>query len=77
MPHPVASDAAYSQLARTFSANSSAFDVVMMDAIWPGAFAPYLYNLSTVLEKEAKQQSAGSIINNTVRGQAHRDAVVR
>jgi trehalose/maltose transport system substrate-binding protein len=68
VPHPVASDAAYSQLARTFSANSSAFDVVMMDAIWPGAFAPYLYNLKKVLRKEAKQHSAGSILNNTVRG---------
>ena len=41
VPHPADSSASYSQLARTFSANSSAFDVVMMDVAWPGAFAPY------------------------------------
>jgi trehalose/maltose transport system substrate-binding protein len=68
VPHPVDSSAAYSQLARTFSANSSAFDVVMLDVVWTGAFAPYLYNLKTVLRKAAAQQSKGIILNNTVRG---------
>jgi trehalose/maltose transport system substrate-binding protein len=68
VPHPVASDASYAQLARTFSANSSAFDVVMLDVLWTGAFAPYLYNLKTVLRNEAKQHSPGIILNNTVRG---------
>ncbi len=68
VPHPVDSSAAYSQLARTFSANSSAFDVVMLDVVWTGAFAPYLYNLKTILRKEATQQSKGIILNNTVRG---------
>jgi trehalose/maltose transport system substrate-binding protein len=68
VPHPVDSSAAYSQLARTFSANSSAFDVVMLDVVWTGAFAPYLYNLKRVLAREASQQSKGIILNNTVRG---------
>jgi len=68
VPHPVDSSAAYSQLARTFSANSSAFDVVMLDVVWTGAFAPYLYNLKTVLRSEAKRHSAGIILNDTVRG---------
>ncbi len=68
VPHPVASDASYAQLARTFSANSSAFDVVMIDVIYTGAFAPYLYNLGRVLRKEAKQHSKGIILNDTVRG---------
>jgi trehalose/maltose transport system substrate-binding protein len=68
VPHPTDGTAAYAQLARTFSSNSSAFDVVMLDAIWPGAFAPYLYNLSRVLAKEAKLHNKGSILNNTVRG---------
>jgi trehalose/maltose transport system substrate-binding protein len=68
VPHPADGSAAYSQLARTFSANSSAFDVVMVDVVWTGAFAPYLYNLKRVLAKEAKQHSAGIILNNTVRG---------
>ena len=40
-PHPAASDAAYSQLARAFSSKSSSIDVAMIDVVWPGAFAPY------------------------------------
>jgi trehalose/maltose transport system substrate-binding protein len=68
VPHPADSSASYSQLARTFSANSSAFDVVMIDVVWTGSFAPYLYNLKRVLAKEAKQHSAGIILNNTVKG---------
>jgi trehalose/maltose transport system substrate-binding protein len=68
VPHPADSSASYSQLARTFSSNSSAFDVMMLDVVWTGAFAPYLYNLKNVLRKEAKLHSAGIILNNTVRG---------
>ena len=68
VPHPVASDAAYAQLARTFSAKSSAFDVVMLDAIWIGPFARYLYNLKPLLAKDAAKHSRGSIQNNTVGG---------
>ncbi len=68
VPHPVASDASYAQLARTFSAKSSAFDVVMLDVLWPAAFAPYLVNLRPALAKEAKQHSAGIVKNNTVNG---------
>jgi trehalose/maltose transport system substrate-binding protein len=68
VPHPVDSSAAYSQLARTFSANSSAFDVMMLDVVWTGAFAPYLYNLKRVMAKQAKLHSKGIILNNTVRG---------
>ena len=68
VPHPANSSASYSQLARTFSANSSAFDVMMIDVIWTGAFAPYLYNLGRVLRKEAKLHSPGIILNDTVRG---------
>jgi trehalose/maltose transport system substrate-binding protein len=68
VPHPADSSASYAQLARTFSSNSSAFDVVMLDVVWTGAFAPYLYNLKKVLAKEAKQHSKGIILNNTVRG---------
>ena len=68
VPHPVDSSAAYSQLARTFSANSSAFDVVMLDVVWTGAFGPYLYNLKKILRKDAARHSQGIILNNTVRG---------
>ena len=68
VPHPADSSASYSQLARTFSSNSSAFDVVMIDVIWTGAFAPYLYNLKRVMAKDAAKHSKGIILNNTVRG---------
>jgi trehalose/maltose transport system substrate-binding protein len=68
VPHPVDSSASYSQLARTFSSKSSAFDVVMLDVTWPGAFAPYLVNLKSALRKEAAQHAAGIIKNNTISG---------
>jgi trehalose/maltose transport system substrate-binding protein len=68
VPHPVDSSASYSQLARTFSSRSSAFDVVMLDVVWPGAFAPYLVDLKKTLGKEAKQHAAGIIKNNTIGG---------
>jgi trehalose/maltose transport system substrate-binding protein len=68
VPHPVDSGASYAQLARTFSSKSSAFDVVMLDVVWPGAFAPYLVDLKSALGKEAKQHAAGIIKNNTIKG---------
>ena len=66
VPHPAASDASYSQLARAFSAHSSSIDVAMIDAIWPGAFAPFLVDLKPKLGQQAKQLSAGAIQNDTV-----------
>jgi len=68
VPHPAASDAAYSQLARNFSSRSSSIDVMMLDVVWPGAFAPYLVNLKPALGKAAKKHAAGIIQNDTVGG---------
>ena len=51
--------AAYSQLARNFSAKSSSIDVMMLDVVWPGSFAPYLVNLKPALGKQAKLHAAG------------------
>jgi trehalose/maltose transport system substrate-binding protein len=68
VPHPVDSSASYSQLARTFSSKSSAFDVVMLDVLWPGAFASYLVNLKPALAKEAKVHAQGVIKNDTING---------
>jgi trehalose/maltose transport system substrate-binding protein len=68
VPHPSASDAAYSQLARNFSSHSSSIDVMMLDVVWPGAFAPYLVNLKPYVGKLAKQHAAGIIQNDTVNG---------
>jgi trehalose/maltose transport system substrate-binding protein len=68
VPHPTASDASYSQLARVFSSKSSSFDVAMLDVLWPGAFAPFLVDLKPKLGKEAKQHTPGLIANDTVGG---------
>jgi len=68
VPHPVASDAAYAQLARAFSSHSSSIDVAMLDVVWPGAFAPYLVDLKPALGSAAKQHAQGIIQNDTVDG---------
>jgi trehalose/maltose transport system substrate-binding protein len=68
VPHPTASDASYSQLARVFSSKASSFDVAMLDVLWPGAFAPFLVDLKPKLGKEAKQHTPGLITNDTVKG---------
>jgi len=68
VPHPAASDAAYSQIARNFSSHSSSIDVMMLDVVWPGAFAPYLVNLKPYLGGLAKKHAAGIIQNDTVNG---------
>jgi trehalose/maltose transport system substrate-binding protein len=68
VPHPAASDAAYSQLARAFSTHSSSIDVAMIDVVWPGAFAPFLVDLKPKLGKQATLHAAGIIKNDTVKG---------
>jgi len=68
IPHPSASDASYSQLARTFASKGSSFDVAMIDVVWPGAFAPYLVDLKPKLGAQAKVHAQGIIKNDTVDG---------
>jgi trehalose/maltose transport system substrate-binding protein len=68
VPHPAASDASYSQLARAFSTHSSSIDVAMIDVVWPGAFAPFLVDLKPKLGAQSKIHAAGIVANDTVRG---------
>jgi trehalose/maltose transport system substrate-binding protein len=68
VPHPTASDASYAQLARNFSSKSSSFDVMMVDVVWPGAFAPYLVDLKPKLGKASKAHVAGIVQNDTIGG---------
>ncbi len=68
VPHPAASDASYSQLARAFSSHSSSIDVAMIDVVWPGAFAPFLVDLKPKLGQQAKLHAQGIIQNDTVDG---------
>src|SRR6476619_5808212 len=67
-PHPAASDAAYSQLARAFSSKSSSIDVAMIDVVWPGAFAPYLVDLKPKRGKQSKLHLASIVANDTING---------
>jgi trehalose/maltose transport system substrate-binding protein len=68
VPHPAASDASYSQLARAFSTHSSSIDVAMIDVVWPGAFAPFLVDLKPKLGAQAKIHAAGIVASDTVNG---------
>jgi len=68
VPHPAASDAAYADLVRNFASHSSSYDVMMLDVVWPGAFAPYLVDLKPALGKQAKLHAAGIVQNDTVGG---------
>jgi trehalose/maltose transport system substrate-binding protein len=66
--HPAASTDAYAQLARLFSSHSSSADVVMMDVVWPGAFAKYLVDLKKPLGKAAKKHLKILVQNGTIGG---------
>jgi trehalose/maltose transport system substrate-binding protein len=66
--HPAASTESFSQLARLFSSKSSSADVVMLDVVWPGAFAPFLVDLKRPLAKEARLHERGIVQNGTVKG---------
>ena len=68
VPHPTASDASYSQLARVFTSHGSSFDVAMIDVVWPGAFAPYLVDLKPKLGAQSRLHAAGIVANDTVGG---------
>ncbi|HEX6506769.1 MAG TPA: ABC transporter substrate-binding protein [Chloroflexota bacterium] len=67
VPHPV--DNSYSQLVNTFRAHSATFDVVMIDVVYPGAFASNLVDLRQYFSKaEIGRQSATIIANDTING---------
>jgi trehalose/maltose transport system substrate-binding protein len=68
VPHPAASDASYSQLARDFQSHSSSFDVAMIDTVWPGAFAPFLLDLKPKLGSTLSQYNQGIVKNDTIGG---------
>jgi trehalose/maltose transport system substrate-binding protein len=69
IPQPVASTDSYAQKVRNFQAKSSALDVMMIDVIWPGSFAPYLVDLKPYFSPaEIQQQAPGIIANDTVGG---------
>ena len=73
---PAASTDSYAQLARLFSSKSSSVDVMMLDVVWPGAFAPFLVNLRPALEG-GEAPLAGDHPRRNVRREARCNAVLR
>ena len=68
IPHASSSDDYYASLQRIFQGQSGEIDVMMLDVIWPGAFAQYLTDLNPKLGTDAKAQFDTAIQNDTVSG---------
>lgn len=68
VPGANASDQRYAQYQRNFQGQSADIDVIMIDVIWPAAFAPFLVDLNPKLGEQAKLNVPSIIENNTVDG---------
>ncbi len=68
LPRPTSTTETYATYQRFFQAESPVVDVLMLDVIWPSAFAQHLVDLNPKLGTEAKQHYPGIIENNTVDG---------
>ncbi len=68
IPHPKEADQTYAQYLRLFQAKSPDADVLIIDVIWPGSFAPYLEDLKPALGDSAKTMYPNIIKNDTVDG---------
>lgn len=67
-PMPTSATDQYANYQRLLTSGSSAIDVIDMDVIWPGAFAPYLLNLKSAVASQTKGMYQYLIKNNTVNG---------
>ena len=68
VPKPQDSTQNYATYQRFFQGKSSDVDVMMLDVIWPGSFAPHLVDLTQALSSEAKLHYDTIIKNNTING---------
>ncbi len=67
-PGPEGANERYAQYQRIFQSSSADLDVMMLDVIWPGAFAQFLIDLNPRLGDLARQCYPSIIENNTVDG---------
>jgi trehalose/maltose transport system substrate-binding protein len=68
IPRPQSATDTYAQYQRFFQGQSADLDVMMIDVIWPGAFAPNLVDLGPKLGDATKQHYPGIVANDTVNG---------
>jgi trehalose/maltose transport system substrate-binding protein len=59
---------AYANYTRLLSAKSASIDVMTIDVIWPGAFAPFLVDLGPELQADADAMTPALVQNDTVDG---------
>lgn len=64
IPKPESATENFSTYARLFQGQSSDIDVMMLDVIWPGSFAPHLIDLNEYFSDDEKAQFYDTIINN-------------
>jgi trehalose/maltose transport system substrate-binding protein len=68
IPKPKDATETYAAYQRMFQSQSSDVDVLMLDVIWPGAFAQHLEDLGPKLGTVAKEHIESIVNNNTVNG---------
>jgi trehalose/maltose transport system substrate-binding protein len=66
VPKPTSATENYSTYQRFFQGQSSAVDVMMIDVIWPGAFARHLVDLRPKLGEAVKEHDPAIVENNTI-----------
>jgi trehalose/maltose transport system substrate-binding protein len=67
-PMPTSATDQYANYQRLLTSHSSAIDVIDMDVIWPGAFGPYLLDLTSAVAAETQGMFPYLIKNNTIGG---------
>lgn len=68
IPRPINATETYETYDRLFLARRSDVDVLLLNMIWSGAFAPHLIDLRPSLGQSARAHFAMSLRNNTVAG---------
>jgi trehalose/maltose transport system substrate-binding protein len=68
IPRPESATETFATYQRAFDAQSGDIDVMMVDVIWPGAFAPHLLDLGPAFEGAMDQWYESIVENNTIDG---------
>ncbi len=68
VPGPPSATERYAQYQRFFQGQSADLDAMMLDVIWPGAFAEFLVDLNPKLGSLAQQCYPSIVENNTIDG---------